>query len=235
MENQNIICQKCGEINPSTNNFCQKCGAPLKENLSSIQQQPQAAPQEPAKKKKGKGCLIAIIIAVAIVIIIIIAAVVGGGAGKSSSSSGSSAVSDVKSSSKATYGVGQVVTQNNIKMTLLNVSKSAGSEYNKPADGKVFLLCEFSIENNSSKDLNISSALCFDAYVDNTSVSQSVMGLQMASGKEQLDGTIAAGKKMDGVIAYEVPSNWKTLEINLNPDVASFFSGKVSFKADNKG
>ena len=26
---EHIVCQKCGEINPPTNNFCGKCAAPL--------------------------------------------------------------------------------------------------------------------------------------------------------------------------------------------------------------
>jgi hypothetical protein len=154
------------------------------------------------------------------------------GTGNTSSGDAKSTGSSAKSSSAAakTYGVNQPVTQNGITMTLLSTKESKGSEYNKPADGKVFLLCEFKIENNSSKDLAISSALCFDAYVDDTATSQSISGLMEESDKEQLDGTVAAGKKMDGVIAYEIPKNWKNFEINLNPDAVSFFSGKVTFK-----
>lgn len=41
--------------------------------------------------------------------------------------------------------------------------------------------------------------------------------------KNQLDGTVAAGKKMNGVIGYEAPADWKEIEIRFTPD---FWSGK---------
>ena len=44
-----------------------------------------------------------------------------------------------------------------------------------------------------------------------------------AEGKSQLDGNIASGKKMNGIVAYQVPSDYKTMEINVTPD---FWSGK---------
>ncbi len=36
---------------------------------------------------------------------------------------------------------------------------------------------------------------------------------------DQLDGTVAAGKKMKGWIGYEVDKNWKEFEIQVKPDV----------------
>ena len=44
----------------------------------------------------------------------------------------------------------------------------------------------------------------------------------------QLDGTIAAGKKMNGVIGYEVPADWKTIEIHFKDNVWS--SNKFKFE-----
>ena len=41
--------------------------------------------------------------------------------------------------------------------------------------------------------------------------------------KNQLDGTVAPGKKFNGVIGYEVPANWEKLEVLFTPD---FWSGK---------
>ena len=65
----------------------------------------------------------------------------------------------------------------------------------------------------------------FEAYCDDYSLNQDIIGLQTpeAEGKNQLDGSVAAGKKMNGVIAYQVPSNYKTMEINVSPD---FWSGR---------
>ena len=41
------------------------------------------------------------------------------------------------------------------------------------------------------------------------------MALLEKGDKNQLDGTVAPGKKMNGVIGYEVPADWKELEKNL--------------------
>ena len=62
--------------------------------------------------------------------------------------------------------------------------------------------------------LVVSSALSFDAYADGYSLSYSVNAL-MANKKTQLDGTVAPGKKIKGVIGYEVPVEWKEIEARL--------------------
>lgn len=84
------------------------------------------------------------------------------------------------------------------------------------------MLCEFNIANNSKEELSVSSVLSFDAYCDDYACSYSLTA-QMASDKSQLDGTVAAGKKMSGVIGYEVPTDWKELEVHFSPSV---WSGK---------
>ena len=35
---------------------------------------------------------------------------------------------------------------------------------------------------------------------------------------KQMDGSIAKGKKMKGQVAYEVPQNWKEIELHVTPD-----------------
>lgn len=250
-------CSKCGK--EFEGKFCPECGTPAVTQVEQPAPAPAANPQplnayqnpaSPQKKKGGcfKGGLI--VLGIFVVAIIAVSAMNGKGSTSTSSSSvapsaaGSSsiAMSSAAASSEAAssedkgtaYNVGQPATANGITMTLVGVKESNGSEYMKPSDGKVFLLCEFKIDNNSSQDLSISSVLCFEAYVDGYSVDQSLTGLAAKGSKQQLDGKVAAGKKMDGVIAYEVPKDWKELEVQLNPDVFSFFSGKTIFKATHK-
>jgi hypothetical protein len=59
MENEIYICQSCGEKNPVSNNFCQKCAAPLRSTpIKSTQQiQQESASQNPLKSegKEKKG------------------------------------------------------------------------------------------------------------------------------------------------------------------------------------
>lgn len=123
---------------------------------------------------------------------------------------------------KTTFGVGEQVSLNDVVVTMNGVTESSGSQFSKPTDGKTFVLCEFTIENNSEKDLAISSIMSFEAYVDDYSTSISLSAI-LGSDKNQLDGTIAAGKKMNGIVGYEVPTDWNELEIHFTPN---FWSGK---------
>ena len=81
-----------------------------------------------------------------------------------------------------------------------------------------FILFEFNIANNSGEELVVSSMMNFDTYCDDYSCSLSISALLEKGNKEQLDGTVAAGKRMNGVIGYEVPADWQELEIHYTPD-----------------
>lgn len=119
------------------------------------------------------------------------------------------------------FAVGETAQLNDISVTLVSVNESKGSEYNKPSEGKIFVLAEFEIENNSDNEISISSVMSFEAYSDGYSTNQSLSALLEKSDKNQLDGTIAAGKKMNGVIGYELSEGWSELEIHFTPDVWS--------------
>ena len=116
--------------------------------------------------------------------------------------------------------MGEIAEQKGVQIALVNVYESFGSDFITPNDGNIFLVCEFDIANNSEKDIHISSVMNFEAYCDDYSLNQDILGLQVpeANGKKQLDGSVAAGKKMNGVIAYQVPANYQTMEINVSPD-----------------
>ena len=120
--------------------------------------------------------------------------------------------------SKTKFGVGEKVELNNVVVTLLGVTESYGSQFNKPSEGNEFVLCEFEIENNSSKEITVSSIMSFNAYCDDYTLSYSLQALMEKGNNQQLDGTIASGKKFKGVIGYEVPTDWKEVEIHFTPD-----------------
>lgn len=126
---------------------------------------------------------------------------------------------------KTEFYLGEIAEQKGVQIALVNVYESFGSDFITPNDGNIFLVCEFDIANNSEKDIHISSVMNFEAYCDDYSLNQDILGLQVpeANGKKQLDGSVAAGKKMNGVIAYQVPANYQTMEINVSPD---FWSGR---------
>ena len=121
--------------------------------------------------------------------------------------------------SKSSFGVGEMAEHKDVQATVVGYTQSEGSEFNKPTEGKVFVLVEFEIVNNSSEEVTVSSLMNFVAYCDDTSINSSLTGIMEAGDKQQLDGAIAAGKKMNGVIAYEVPTDSQQLEIHFQPDL----------------
>lgn len=136
--------------------------------------------------------------------------------------------SSTSSTTKATtYTQGETATIDGIKVTLNSVTENQGGEFLKPANGNVFLVMDFTIENSSNDELTVSSMVSFEAYVDDTKSSISIEAITSAEGKSQLDGTVATGKKISGVIGYEVPSSWSKVEVSYKPGLLD--TKKVTF------
>ena len=64
-------------------------------------------------------------------------------------------------------------------------------------------------------------SVSFEAYIDDYSTMLD-LSATVSSNKNQLDGTVAAGKKMNGIIGYAADKGWQELEIRFTPD---FWSG----------
>ncbi len=125
-----------------------------------------------------------------------------------------------QSSGKDTFGLLETAEMNDVQVRMTDYKESYGSEWNSPDDGKVFVLVEFEISNNSDSEVAVSSTLSFDAYVDGYSTNLSISALMEKDG-EQLDGSIAPGMKMLGCIGYEVPEDWENIEIHFSDNVWS--------------
>lgn len=115
------------------------------------------------------------------------------------------------------FFLGDTVQLNGINVKLIDVHESAGSQFMKPTDGNVFVTFELEFDNQSKKEIAVSSLMMFTAYFDDYSTNISIEAIT-DSGKTQLDGYIAAGKKMSGVVGYEAPADWKVSEIHITPD-----------------
>ncbi len=210
---------------------CKVCGAEIASNAKTC-------PHCGAKNKKKRPVLF-----ILIGIIILIAIIGSLPSGSNSESSGSSSANSsaaaavskptaTTASTKACYGVGEPAEDKNITVTLISVTESTGSAYNTPTEGNVFLICEFEIENDSSKEISISSMMSFDAYCDDYACNFSLSALLEKGNKKQLDGTVASGKKFNGVVGYEVAAEWREFEIHFTPD---FWFGKdIIFVAEHE-
>lgn len=195
---------------------CKACGAEIAKSAKTC-------PYCGAKNKGKHPILSAVLIVLGIFLII----------GALNPSSEPTKVGEVEATTEqdvqTTFGVGEKVSLDDVVVTLLDVTESSGSTYNKPAVGNVFVLCEFEIENNSSGDIGVSSIMSFDCYCDDYATSSSLSATLERGNKAQLDGSVASGKKMNGVIGYEVPKDWKELEVRFTP---SFWSRKdITFVA----
>ncbi len=205
-----MFCQKCGAEMPDGTKFCPSCGTPT--GGSQV-----AKPQK--KQKKRHPVLGAILLIVGVLILI---GLVSGGGDKPEKVSGGNTVAASQPTEPETFTVGDTVSLNGVNVTLVNVTESDGANYVTPADGKVFVICEFEIDNQSDQDIAVSSMMSFEAYVDDYAATLSI-GATMSSGKTQLDGSVASGKKMAGVVGYDADKNWNELEIRFAPSV---WSGK---------
>lgn len=180
------------------------------------------------RKKQGSKKWLIII---AVIVVIIIAAVgVSGGSKESSGKINSGSESSSAESSKE-YTVGEYVEKNDVKVSFISIKNKNGSDFFQPKSGNTFVYAEFEIENKSDKELSISSVMCFDAYFDGYSASTSISALSADDSVSSIDGTVGPGKKIKGVIAYEVSSDWKEFEVKVTPDF--WGSDGIVFKADS--
>ena len=125
-----------------------------------------------------------------------------------------------------TFGIGDTADFDGVQVKLSSAILSNGDgQFMKPDDGKYFLGLIFDIDNQSSDDIAVSSMISFEAYCDDYSLTQDLVGYQVPEwdGISQLDGDVAAGKKMNGVICFQVPKDFKTFEISYAP---SFWNNK---------
>lgn len=208
-----MFCRNCGKEIDDKAVICPGCGVATGIDVSK-------------KKKKKKHPILGTLVLIFGILLII--ASLGGGEDdpKKIDSEKPIAATEVQ---KNEFTVGDKVELGDVVVTLKNVSENQGGNYMTPADGKVFIVCEFEIENNSEKDIAVSSLMSFEAYIDDYSTSMSLTAT-LSTGSAQLDGAVAAGKKMSGVIGYEADSDWSDIEVRFTPD---FWSGKdIIFTAE---
>lgn len=197
-----MFCKHCGHEIDEKSVFCPSCG----KNLTAA---------EPVKKKKKRALPIVLII---LAVFFIIGLVGSGGDSSDPVKVDEAAPSTIPTESKKDiFTVGDVVEAEFCVVNFIGVEETSGKSFN-PESGNVYVLCEFEITNTSEEELSVSSMLSFSGYFDDYATDTSLLAMS-ASEKKQLDGSIACGKKMRGVIGFEVKEDWKELEIRYTPFV----------------
>lgn len=189
---------------------CKACGAEVAKSAKSC-------PSCGAKIKKTHPILIGVI--VVLLLIIVIGAVGGTDEPTYVEGNNGTTAENPKNDKKTVFGLNETAELRDVRVTMQKVTESNGSKFNQPSDGNIFVLFRFEITNNSKEEINISSMLCFDAYCDEYACSYSLSAMMEKGEENQLDGTVAPGKKMKGVIGYEVPADWAKMEIRFVPNI----------------
>lgn len=205
--------------------FCQNCGKEMDDKLKTC---PNCGNPTKPKKKKVKVMWVVPAVIAAFVLIGVLSSggsddephAVNNGETVSANATTESAETEPAATEKSAFTVGDAVENDGVTVTLKSVEESMGDEFFKPDSGKVFVLCEFEIENNSDEGISVSSIMSFEAYCDDYAVDMDFSATS-ATDKSQLDGSVAPGKKMSGVIGYEVPQDWKALEVHYIDNVWS--------------
>lgn len=134
-----------------------------------------------------------------------------------------------KSNSKTqVYGVGETIEVDGLKITV-NSSQDTDEvdQFNDSSDldeGNTYNILDITVENDTDKDVTISSLMSFEIKDENGRKGSYVMSIR-DNGK--MDGTVLPGDKLSGELVYQVPRNG---ELNLYFTTSGFGGKTVKIK-----
>jgi hypothetical protein len=126
-----------------------------------------------------------------------------------------------------TFKIGDSVKAGNLIFTVNSTRTDAGGEFIKPDDGKIYYIVDVTVENTGDESENVSSMLMFK-LIDSDGYNYSVTFGPETQG--QVDGEIAAGRKLRGELVFEIPEDAEGLELEIDPTI--FGSGKIIVELD---
>ncbi|HRF28386.1 MAG TPA: DUF4352 domain-containing protein [Candidatus Saccharibacteria bacterium] len=162
-------------------------------------------------------------------IIIIVLIGIGGAAGNKNDTatktgSNDNSASEKRAEEKTEFKVGETATFDNKSITVTDVQRNydTGNQFAQPESGKEFVIITVNITNNSDKTLD------YNTYEfkmqDSNGVQQSEAITALSEGKLN-SGSLAAGGKVTGKLAYEVPKDDAGLKLLYQN--FSFFDNKA--------
>lgn len=123
---------------------------------------------------------------------------------------------------KNEFSIGEIAEYKDVQIVVTGYEESSGNDWGTPDEGMTFVFPEIEIVNNSDEEIGISSMLSFECYVDDYKTdfsSSAFMAISTDKTKQQLDGSIAPGKKLKGVLGIEASQDWETIEIYYKDNV----------------
>ncbi len=122
---------------------------------------------------------------------------------------------------KTEFGINEKIEFEGRIVEVTEVEKSSGSDFDKPKDGKEYVIVHVAIENNSDKEINYNP---LDFKMQNSQGQiESKTFTTIDSGTSLSSGGLAEGGNVSGTIAFEQPIDDENLQLIFEP---SFWSSK---------
>jgi|SRR5580765_3126394 len=191
------------------------------------QQQPMQPPVQQQQPKKKPGIFkIGCGVLAAVIILIVVIAVANGGKSNTGTAVTTSTTSSTTNSTNAQhFKVGDTVKVGTDWQAVVNSAKTdSGGQYSALKSGDVYLVVDISLTNLSSQEQTVSSLIDFTLQ---DSTGQKYNESIDPNAGASLDGKVAAGSPLRGVIAFEVPSAQKSYQLHYSPDIVS--SGQTTW------
>jgi TM2 domain-containing membrane protein YozV len=126
--------------------------------------------------------------------------------------------SKTEASKQNTYNVGDIINDGDLQITVQAIDwYDSPNEYSQPVEGNRYIKVTIMAQNNSDSEVENLTSWDFLAYADDESINEAYTG----SDEKEFSGELAPGKKLTGVIFYEVPSATQVFEIQYEPNVFS--------------
>ena len=111
------------------------------------------------------------------------------------------------------FTIGDTIINRDYKLTVEGASIIVSdNKYAQPNENCEFIEVELTLENTSNDTLKV-RALYFTAYADDFIIDSQNWHAYYPSSKNILSTDLASGKKINGVLCYEVPNDWSELEL----------------------
>lgn len=157
-----------------------------------------------------------------IIIITILSSCAGGGNTTQPGGETAATNEQTKTGQNDVYKVGDTIKLGDNKLTVNEVKKLQGSEYDKPKSGNEFVIVKVTIENAGKSQISYNP---FDFKLENSQgqiTDQTFTTLDQDTSLQS--GELAPGGKVSGTIPFEAPKNDPKLILQYSP---SFWSNDM--------
>lgn len=143
--------------------------------------------------------------------ILVCAFVMLGMTGCGSNSESSNKVTDINGNSKTSFNLNETAVFENVHYTVTNVEYSNGSEYDKPANGKNYVIVTLKIENKSNSKISYNT---YDWKMVNSQGQEDDETFAIINNDTSLNsGDLTANGTKTGTLIYEEPKNETSLKL----------------------